>query len=83
MVFYIYIPIGVYFFIQLVLFDDVIRHVRDFESHLFGSFHWRVQIEISDGNGREFGSFGRYGAVEYKFTVIWGFWSHAVSKEID
>ena len=54
LVFYIDISIGVYFFIQFVLFNDVIGHVRDFESHVLGSFHWSVQIEVADVNGHEF-----------------------------
>ena len=55
---------GVYFFIHFLLFDDVIGHVRDFELHVLGSFHWSVKIEVADANGHEFGSFGQDGAVE-------------------
>ena len=54
----------VYFFIQFVLFDDVIGHVGCFESHVLRLFQWSVQIEVDDVNGHRFCSFGQDVAVE-------------------
>ena len=63
------ISIGVYFFIQFVLFDDVIGNVRYFESHVIGSFHWSVQKEVAYVNGHDFSPLVEMLLLSRSFTV--------------
>ena len=43
---------------DVVLFDKICWQVADFHSHIFATFHWRVEIEIFDVNGHELGAWG-------------------------
>ena len=42
----------------------MVRYGGNFESHVLGSYHWCVEVEILDVNGHESGPFGGDNTVE-------------------
>ena len=51
----------------MVEFNDVGGYVGQFESHVFWTFHGRVEIKIFDVDGHELGVYCRDDAVEEYF----------------
>ncbi len=52
---------------EYVEINDVGGYVRQFESHVFWAFHWRVEIKVFDVDGHELGIYHRDNAVEEYF----------------
>jgi hypothetical protein len=51
------------------VFDDVARHVCEFETHLFIPDHWGIQIEVLYVHREESCSRCGYDAVDEELTV--------------
>ena len=49
---------------ELVLINDFVWDVIEFESNVFRSFEWSVEVEIADVCRHELCPFGGYDAVE-------------------
>ena len=56
--------IGGDLFPQVLLFDQVVREVCKFQSHVFVPFHWSIEVEIFDVCCHVAGLFDGDGAVE-------------------
>jgi hypothetical protein len=52
------VAIGGGFVAEIVVLDDVVRHVGYAQSHVFVSGHWGIQIKILDVHRHEFCAFG-------------------------
>jgi hypothetical protein len=54
---------------QFVVLDDVVRHVREFQTHVFIPDHWSIQIEVFFVHREEFCARCGYDAVDEGLTV--------------
>ena len=56
--------------IEVILFNDMLRDVRQFLSHVFILVKWSVQIHIADVHGHIPGALSRNNAVEVHFECL-------------